>query len=184
MSAANKIPFEARLSGGHPNSLGDTVEVVEEVLKQPKHFEELFNCYLSDDEVVRLRTSNAMKRVARENKALLVPYLDAMLDDISKIPQPSVHWTLAQLFALLTEHMSKPQLVSAKKILKKNLATASDWIVLTQTMVTLSDWSESDPALRRWLKPVLEKLCDDERKSVSSKAQKSLAKVTKGLKKK
>jgi hypothetical protein len=88
MSAANKIPFEARLSGGHPNSLGDTVKVVEEVLKQPKRFKELFDCYLSDDEVVRLRTSNTMKRVARENKALLVPYLDAMLDDISKIPQP------------------------------------------------------------------------------------------------
>ena len=62
MSAANKIPFEARLSGGHPNSLGDTVKVVEEVLKQPKRFKELFDCYLSDDEVVRLRTSNAMKR--------------------------------------------------------------------------------------------------------------------------
>ena len=35
----------------------------------------------SDDEVVRLRTSNAMKRVARENKALLVPYLDAMMKE-------------------------------------------------------------------------------------------------------
>tara|TARA_B100000686_G_C16159538_1_gene650815 strand:+ start:165 stop:542 length:378 start_codon:yes stop_codon:yes gene_type:complete len=125
-----------------------------------------------------------MKRVARENKALLVPYLDAILDDISKIQQPSVHRTLAQLFALLTEHMSKPQLVRAKKILKKNLDVGSDWIVLTQTMVTLSDWSESDPALRRWLKPVIERLCDDGRKSVSSKAQKSLAKVTKGLEKK
>ena len=133
---------------------------------------------------MRLRTSNAMKRVARENKALLVPYLDAILDDISKIQQPSVHRTLAQLFALLTEHMSKPQLVRAKKILKKNLDVGSDWIVLTQTMVTLSDWSESDPALRRWLKPVIERLCDDGRKSVSSKAQKSLAKVTKGLEKK
>mgnify|MGYP002725718211 CR=1 FL=1 len=184
MSAANKIRFEERLSGGHPNSLGDTVKVVEEVLKQPKRFQELFDCYWSDDEVVRLRTSNAMKRVARENKALLAPYLDAMLDDISKIPQPSVHWTLAQLFALLREDMSKPQLVRAKKILKKNLAHGSDWIVLNHTMDTLSDWSETDPALRRWLKPVLERLCDDGRKSVSSKAQKSLVKVTKGLEKK
>ena len=131
MSGANKIPFEARLSGGHPNSLGDTVKVVEEVLKQPKRFKQLFDCYLSDDEVERLRTSNAMKRVARENKALLVPYLDTMLDDNSKIPQPPVRWTLAQLFALLTEHMSKPQLVRAKKILKRNLASGSDWIVLT-----------------------------------------------------
>ena len=39
MSVANKIPFEERLSGGHPNLLGDTVKVVEEVLKQPKCFQ-------------------------------------------------------------------------------------------------------------------------------------------------
>ena len=38
MSAASKIPSEKRLSGGHPNSLGDTVKVVEEVLKRPKRF--------------------------------------------------------------------------------------------------------------------------------------------------
>ena len=97
------------------------------MLKQPKRFKQLFDCYLSDDELVRLRTSNAMKCVARENTALLVPYLDAMLDDISKIPQPLVRWTPAQLFVLLTEHMSKPQLVRAKKILKRNLASGSDW---------------------------------------------------------
>ena len=48
-----------------------------------------------------------MRRVERENRALPVPYLDAMLDDISKILQPSVHWTLAHFFVLLTEHMSK-----------------------------------------------------------------------------
>ena len=36
MTAASKIPFETRLSGGHPNSLGDTVKVVEEVLKLAK----------------------------------------------------------------------------------------------------------------------------------------------------
>ena len=62
---------------------------------------------MSDNAAVRLRTSNAMRRVERENRALPVPYLDAMLDDISKILQPSVHWTLAHFFALLTEHMSK-----------------------------------------------------------------------------
>jgi len=52
--------FEKRLKGGHPNSLGNTIEVVEEVLAKNDLFNELFNCYFSNDEVVRLRTSNAM----------------------------------------------------------------------------------------------------------------------------
>lgn len=62
--------FEAMLSGGHPNSLGRTVEVVAKVLERPERFEELFRCYQSDDAVVRLRTSSAMKRVEAENHAL------------------------------------------------------------------------------------------------------------------
>ena len=58
--------FEERLTGGHPNSLGNTIEVVEEVLQHHEAFDELFNCYFSTDEVVRLRVSNAMRRVYKE----------------------------------------------------------------------------------------------------------------------
>ena len=57
--------FEHMLSGGHPNSLGNTVEVVEIVLSDRFLLENLYNCYLSQDEVVRLRTSNAMKRICQ-----------------------------------------------------------------------------------------------------------------------
>jgi len=39
--------LESRLSGGHPNSLGNTVAVVEDVLASPDRFEELFQCYFS-----------------------------------------------------------------------------------------------------------------------------------------
>ncbi|MEM1051781.1 MAG: hypothetical protein AAGI28_06745 [Pseudomonadota bacterium] len=64
--------FESILTGGHPNSLGCTVEVVETVLANPKRFEELYLCYRSSDQVVRLRVSNAMRRVEAEQHGLLV----------------------------------------------------------------------------------------------------------------
>ena len=44
----------------------------------------------SDDEVVRLRTSNAMERVARENKGLVVPYLDAMMNESLYRQKPKI----------------------------------------------------------------------------------------------
>ena len=65
--------FEDMLTGGHPNSLGRTIEVVDAVLAAPERFEELFNCYQSADEVVRLRVSNAMKRVEAEQHELVGP---------------------------------------------------------------------------------------------------------------
>ena len=70
-----KASFENMLTGGHPNSLGNTVQVVEIVLKAPDRFAELFNCYGSENPIVRLRTSNAMKRVEAENHACWCPTL-------------------------------------------------------------------------------------------------------------
>ena len=50
--------FEAVLTGGQHNSLGLTKDVIAEA----ERFEELYACYRSSDEVVRLRTSSALRR--------------------------------------------------------------------------------------------------------------------------
>ncbi|MEM7511171.1 MAG: hypothetical protein AAF388_09585 [Bacteroidota bacterium] len=165
-------PFEQMLTGGHPNSLGRTVEVVELIEKDESLLEELFLCYQSKDEVVRLRTSNAFKRVAKAHREWVVPYLDRFLHEISELDQASAQWTLAQLFLLMTKNMSEAQLARAKEILKRNLANHTDWIVLAQTMDTLGKWSKKDPSLKEWLYPHLDRLSQDARKSVANKAQK------------
>ncbi|WP_435622844.1 hypothetical protein [Flagellimonas sp.] len=168
------MSFEERLSGGHPNSLGNTIEVVEKVLQNPKLFDDFFNCYFSKDEVVRLRVSNGMKRICKADKSIVLPYVDRLLNEISKIDQASTKWTLAQLFLLLEKDLSESQKASAKKILKENLATHSDWIVLNQTIETLGKWAKKDENLKGWLLPHLKRLAQDERKSVSKRASKTL----------
>ncbi|WP_422083806.1 hypothetical protein [Ulvibacterium sp.] len=170
--------FESRLKGGHPNSLGNTVEVVEAVLADNDLFDELYHCYFSTDEVVRLRTSNAMKRICKAKKPILVPYMDRFLTDIAKIDQASTQWTLAQLFGMLEQEMSERQIEQAKKIMKNNLAHHSDWIVLNQAMDTLTNWSKKDTDLKTWILPHLERLSSDERKSVSGRAKKMIDKLT------
>lgn len=166
--------FINRLKGGHPNSLGNTIEIVEEVLSDHHLFDELFHCYFSDDEVVRLRTSNAMKRVCKEQKSLLLPYIPRFLDEIAKIDQASTQWTLAQLFDVLKKEMSVEQQNKAQVIMQNNLASHQDWIVLNTTMNTLGKWSKKDENLKAWLLPHLSRLKKDERKSVAKKAQKLL----------
>ncbi len=171
----NSEPFETMLTGGHPNSLGRTIEVVDTVLAQPDKLEELYNCYFSKDEVVRLRTSNAMKRVSREHPAWLVPYIDRLISDIAAIDQASTQWTLANLFQTLEPSMTAEQKAGALNILKHNLATHNDWIVLNNTMQTLAEWAASDATLQEWLRPHLERLSNDSRKSVAKRATKLLA---------
>ncbi len=169
---SQQLEFESRLMGGHPNSLGNTVEVVEEVLAHPEKFDELFHCYFSKDEVVRLRVSNAMKRIAKADRSLLLPYLDRFLNEIAHIDQASTQWTLAQLFDLLEKELDPHQKEQALSIMQNNLTHHTDWIVLNQSMTTLAGWAKIDQNLKKWLQPHLERLAADSRKSVAKTALK------------
>jgi len=52
--------FEKMLTGGHPNSLAMTVEVVQSVLKRPARLRGLYYCNFSDNDMAMVRTSNGM----------------------------------------------------------------------------------------------------------------------------
>lgn len=163
------------LTGGHPNSLGRTLEVVEIVLGDRNRHRDLYNCYFSDDEVVRLRVSNAMKRVTIEHPDWTMDFMDGLQGEIAAIDQASTQWTLALIFNMTRHLMSSAQLFRALEIMKSNLANHRDWIVLNNSMEVLFEWSKDDPELQTWLKPHLERLTGDSRNSVVRRATKLLA---------
>lgn len=167
--------FETMLTGGHPNSLGRTIEVVDIVLADPARFDELFACYQSADAVVRLRTSNALKRVEAERRDLLLPYVDRLQSEVAGLDQPSAQWTLAQLFHRMWDDLSADQQAKALEIMQRNLDTQTDWIVLNFTMEALAARAADQPGLKDWLRPRLERHAQDARKSVAKRAQKYLA---------
>lgn len=168
--------FEQMLTGGHHNSLGRTLEVVDAILAHPEKLEELYNCYFSEDAVVRLRTSSAMKRITQAHPQWVVPYLDRLISVIAKIDQASTQWTLANLFDFLTLYMTDAQKSDARAIMMHNVATHNDWIVLNTTMPVLADWAKAgDSELAQWLIPQLERHAQDKRKSVAKRASKQLS---------
>ncbi|MEO1448957.1 MAG: hypothetical protein AAFV07_05475 [Bacteroidota bacterium] len=169
--------FEEMLQGGHPNSLGRTLEVVALVEETPEKVEELYACYRSADEVVRLRTSNALKRLCKAHPEWVAPLIPGLLTEISELDQASAQWTLANLFDLLKSYMTPAQRQQALDIMRRNLANHQDWIVLNNTMQVLFDWSEHEASERAWLLPHLERLGKDERKSVAGRARKLLQKA-------
>ncbi|MDX1992245.1 MAG: hypothetical protein SF029_07640 [bacterium] len=164
--------FEAMLTGGHPNSLGRTVEVVDMILAEPPLLEALYQCYFSEDAVVRLRVSSSMKRICHAHPDWLVPYVDRLLTEISQINQASTQWTLAQLFGELVDHLTTEQHRRALAVMQNNLTTSSDWIVINQTLQILAEWAKTDADLARWLEPHLLRFQGDSRKSVAGIARK------------
>ncbi len=169
--------FEEMLTGGHPNSLGRTEEVVDVVLADRRRLEDLYRCYFSEDEVVRLRVSGAMKRVTTAHPEWTMEFMDRLQSEIAAIDQASNQWTLALLFDLTRDLLSEDQAERARAIMKSNLAEHDDWIVLNNSIQVLFDWSADDPPLREWLRPHLERLTGETRKSVARRAGKLLARI-------
>ena len=169
--------FETMLTGGHPNSLGRTLEVVDIVLADRSRQNDLYQCYFSKDEVVRLRVSSAMKRVTIEHPDWTMDFMDGLQSDIAAIDQASTQWTLALLFDLTRGLLSPAQTGRAIDIMKNNLANHADWIVLNNSMQVLFDWRKEHPDLVDWLKPQLQRLSKETRKSVAGRASKLLAKL-------
>ena len=166
----NKNIFENMLSGGHPNSLGRTLEVVDDVLNNKDKLADLFQCYFSDDATVRLRVSSAFKRIFRERREWFIAYIDKFHDLIPTLKQPSAEWTLAQLHLEMFDLMTDEQVKHAITISKQQLVYSSDWIVMIKTMSFLGHVAKDDQSLAQWLLPKLGVIAKDKRKSVSKKA--------------
>ncbi len=170
--------FAQMLTGGHPNSLGRTEEVVAIVLADQARLEELFASMTSEDEVVRLRVGDALEKVCREKPGWFLRHVDRLLGDLGEIEQPSVQWHVAQMMLRLRDDLSDDQAQRATSLLQGNLTSSADWIVLNVTMDVLTRWADRDPQLAIWLMPELERLSQDSRKSVAKRAAKRLAELS------
>lgn len=171
-----RVAFEQLLKGGHHNSLGNTIEIVDEVLKDQSKLQELFNCWKSDDELVRLRVQNGVKRVAKEHPDWVAKYIPDLLGWVSEIDQASTKWCLSTLFMWLDDFMGDEQHMQAIDIMKANLHY-DDWIVQNTTSESLTYYAKKDPELKKWLLPELQKLTQSRHKSVARRAEKYITQL-------
>lgn len=168
-----KVVIAKVLSGGDPRSLGRTEDVVRLVLRSPRRIGELFECQFVDDEVVRMRASDALEKVCQARPDLLEPFTRRLLDEVATIDQPSVQWHLAQILAALPLAGSDRRRAIA--VLKRNLARSDDWIVINLTLEALASFAQTSPKLRKTLVNLLREYVHDPRKSVAKRANKLLA---------
>lgn len=163
--------FEEMLTGGHPNSLGKTEEVTELVLADKAQLEDLWDCYESEDEVVRLRVSSALKRIAKAQPKWIHNKFDDFVKLSDNLKQPSFQWSFAQIMLWIDELLDDNQRKKVIEILKNILQNTDDWIVLNMTMETLTSYAKKDAESKAWLLPHLERLLKDKRQSVAKRAR-------------
>ncbi len=165
--------IKAILTGGNPRSLERTEEAVTLVLGNRTRLHELYGCLLEEDEILRMRASDAFEKVCRQRPEWVQAYVPQLLTEVALIDQPSVQWHLAQILGEV--ELTPKQRAAARSILKRNLTEKKDWIVVNYSMETLAKLSKDDGQLRTEVLVILKGLLSDPHKSIATRAHKLIA---------
>ena len=144
-----------KLSGGTRRSLGQTNEIVVEVLNNPRVFPQLIAALTSDDEVLRMRAADAIEKITAERPDLLQRFKKKFLAVANRTDQQEVRWHAAQILPRLK--LTTIERAAVVEILFDYLRDKSS-IVKTFAMQALADLAAHDPQLQSKIRPLLEEL--------------------------
>ena len=160
-----------KLEGDDRRSIGNSDQVVEEVLNDPSLFDLLFPGMLSGDPLIRMRSADAVEKITERHPEHLQPYKETLIEEVAKIDQQEVRWHVAQMLPRLD--LDKEELTSAIQILLDYLHDESR-IVKTFSLQALADFAEGDAGLRDQVITLLEDAIRTGSPAVRSRAQKLL----------
>jgi len=160
-----------KLAGGDRRSIGRVDEFVEEELADTSIFRELFTGLIHQDEVIRMRTADAVEKISRQRPDLIEPYKEEIIYDISKIDQQEVRWHWAQIVPRL--ELNEDERLHVVGILISSLDDQSK-IVNTFAMQALADLIKDDRTLRPAILPLLEEKTRSGSPAVRSRGRKIL----------
>ena len=169
-----ELDFEFELSKGKQNSLGKTLKVVEHIQNNIKEIDKLFLCFFSNNSLVAMRAMNATKRIIKDDNHIFVKNKKRFIDEFSKSEHNVVKLGLITIYYDFISYFDDKEY----KIISKNaliwVENSKDWMILAQGLKLLEKLSKTDKILKSKVKITAKQLKNDERKSVSSRAQKIL----------
>ena len=169
-----ELDFEFELSKGKQNSLGKTLKVVEHIQNNTKEIDKLFLCFFSNNSLVAMRAMNATKRIIKDDNHIFVKNKKRFIDEFSKSEHNVVKLGLITIYYDFISYFDDKEY----KIISKNalswVENSKDWMILVQGLKLLEKLSKTDKILKSKVKIIAKQLKNDERKSVSSRAQKIL----------
>lgn len=134
-----------KLEGRDRRSIGRSEEVVEDVLREPVLLGVLIEGIFRDDAVVRMRASDALEKVSRQNAEYVLPYKQKLIELAANESQNEVRWHLAQILPRLELNHEEN-----KRVIKVflNYLTGNSSIVNACVMQAFADIAEVDSKLR------------------------------------
>lgn len=130
-------PIIKKLAGGDFRSIGKSNEVVEQVLANPKIFDDVFSGFFESDSIVRMRTADAVEKITKQRPELLQKYKKTILEQVANIQQQEVQWHVAQIIPRL--NLTKSEVTKAQTILDRYLRVTNSNIVRVMSLQAMAD---------------------------------------------
>ncbi len=167
-----------KLRGGDLRSIRRAEDVVQDILRSPSLFGEVFDGMLNDDPLIRMRSADALEKVSSKHPEYLKPYKTRLISEVSKIKQQEVRWHVAQMFSRLEINDRERDRII--KILLSYIDTSESKIVKTFSMQTLADFAKRDEAIRPQIIKILKNLVGTGSPAMKNRGNKLINKL-KGL---
>ncbi len=164
-----------KLTGGDLRSIGRADEVAQDVLDNPELFSNVFEGMNNDDPRIRMRSADALQKVAEKHPEYLQPHKKQLLDEISKIDQQEVQWHVAQMLSYL-DYQSE-EIPKAVDILMEYINKSDSNIVIVNSLQALADLVEKDQSLKPKVKTIIEDKMKSGGPAIFSRGKKLLEKM-------
>ncbi len=145
-----------KLTGGDLRSIGRADEVVEDILKNPTLYKEVFEGMIHDDPRVRMRSADALEKVSQKHPEYLQPFKKRLINEIAKQEQQEIRWHVAQMFSYL--ELDKKERDKVIQILFTYIDTSKSNIVKVFSMQTLTDFAQKDNKIKPMILKELKKV--------------------------
>lgn len=163
--------IEKLLSAGDLRTTGKSEEVVKMVTSNPKLLGDVVNAILVENPGIRMRASDALEKITRNNPEWLKPYKRQILTKIAGINQKEVRWHAAQILPRL--NLTKKERRKAYDLMQVYLKDESS-IVKTYAMQALTDIAMQDRSYARKVRNQVERLITEGSPAMKSRGKKLL----------
>lgn len=157
-------------------SVGRSEQVVKLILANPDLLADVVQAILSEDPGIRMRASDAVEKISREQPGWLKPYKKCFLNKIVKIEQKEVRWHIAQIlprFSLTSKERDK------MFNLMRSYLNDNSQIVKTFALQALTDFALQDHTYVPRVKSIVSLAVDNGAPSQQSRGRKLLKTLSK-----
>lgn len=141
------------------------------VTSNPKLLGDVVNAILVENPGIRMRASDALEKITRNNPEWLKPYKRQILTKIAGINQKEVRWHAAQILPRL--NLTKKERRKAYDLMQVYLKDESS-IVKTYAMQALTDIAMQDRSYARKVRNQVERLITEGSPAMKSRGKKLL----------